>query len=88
MTFHVSKKTLKIIKERYKVGIHLKNWYVDGIHKKQSFWYMEQYKRVSVYDWYTKVIEKFETKNYSIQSAIQKLWYMSGIQDKKSCMKS
>ena len=49
---------------------------------------MKRYKCVSVYGWYTKVIKKFETKNYGIQSAIQKFWYMSGIQAKKSRMKS
>ncbi len=35
-----------------------------------------------------KSLKKFETKNYGIQSAIQKFWYMSGIQAKKSHMKS
>ncbi len=49
---------------------------------------MKWYKCVSVYGWYTKVIKKFETKNYGIQSSIQKFWYMSGIKAKKSHMKS
>ncbi len=31
-----------------------------------------------------KSLKKIETKNYGIQSAIQKFWYMSGTQDKKA----
>ncbi len=34
-----------------------------------------------------KSLKKFKTKNYGIRSAIQKFWYMSGIQAKKSRMK-
>ncbi len=34
-----------------------------------------------------KSLQKFETKNYGMQSAIQKFWYMSNIQAKKRCMK-
>ncbi len=41
MTIHVSKKTLKIFKERYEVGIHQIKRYVDGI--------CEQ-KNIAVYD--------------------------------------
>ncbi len=35
-----------------------------------------------------KSLKKFKTKNYGIQSAVQKFWYISAIQAKKSGIKS
>ncbi len=84
MTIHISKMTLKNFKEWYMVGINQLKRYVVGIREQKNFLqYMEQYRFNSVFGWYTKVIEKFEIKIYSTQSAIQKFWYMSGIQSKK-----
>ncbi len=56
MTIHVNRKTLKIFKERYKVGIHKKTVYRQ--YTKKIFRYLKRYKCVLVYVWYTKVIEK------------------------------
>ncbi len=38
MTIHVTKKTLKIFMERYKVSIHQIKWYVDGICEQKNYW--------------------------------------------------
>ncbi len=67
MTIQVIEKTLKIFNERYKVGIHqIKRCVVGNCEQKKIFWYMKQYKCVSIYNWYTKVIERIRN---------QKLWY-------------
>ncbi len=90
MTIHVNRKTLKIFKERYKTGIHKKLVcirYTKTKTKTKCFGIWNSI-CILVYGSYTKVIKKIKTKNYGIQSAIWKFWYMSGIQAKKSHLKS
>ncbi len=58
------------------------------VNKKIFLRNIKRYKCKSVYDWYKKVIKKTVLKIDGIQNAIQFFRYMSGIQTKKSRIKS
>ena len=89
MTTHFNKKTLQNFEEWYTEGKRQKKGIkMVFVNKKNKLRYMKWYKCESVYEWYKKVIKKTVLKIDGIQNAIQFFRYMSGIQTKKSRIKS